>query len=94
MALSAAPASPQPVHTAIKLTATPSGGGGQVTYLFRVGYADTTGWHWTNLTTGYTTTASCSWTPASVGTYTLMVWARLLGHTADYDQSQSLGSIR
>ena len=91
VALSASPAAPQPANTMIKLTATPSGGGGQqIQYLFRVGYADAAGWHWTNLTAGYTTTATCSWTPTSTGTYTLVVWARITGHTANYDKYQSL----
>ena len=72
-------------NTPITLTATPTGGGGQVQYLFRVGYTDAAGWHWTNLTAGYTTTATCIWAPLAAGTYTLVVWARLLGHTANYD---------
>ena len=86
VALKAAPASPQPYGTPITLTATPTGGGGQVTYLFRVGYTDAAGWHWTNLTLSYTTTATCTWKPTTVGTFTLVVWARLAGHTANYDQ--------
>ena len=86
VALAATPASPQPLNTPITLTATPTGGSGQVQYLFRVGYVDSAGWHWTNLTADYTTTASCTWTPTSVGVYTLVVWARLIGHTANYDQ--------
>ena len=85
------PASPQPVNTAIKLTATPTGGGGQVQYLFRVGYSDAAGWHWTNINGTYTTTASCTWTPATAGTFTLVVWARLVGHTANYDQYATQG---
>ena len=55
-------------------------------YQFRVGYADAAGWHWTALTNGYTTTASCTWTPTTANAYTLVVWARQLGHTANYDQ--------
>ena len=43
VALSATPASPQPVNTPITLTATPTGGGGQVQYQFRVGYTDSGG---------------------------------------------------
>ena len=90
VALTANPPSPQPVTTPVTLNATPTGGSGQVQYLFRVGYEDATGWHWTNLTTSYTSTASCSWTPASVRTYTLVVWARLRGHTTNFDQYASL----
>ena len=29
---------------------------------------------------------SCTWTPMSAGAYTLVVWARLIGHSANYDQ--------
>ena len=90
VSLTALPAAPQPVNTPITLTAVATGNGGQVQYLFRVGYSDNAGWHWTNLTTSYTTTASCTWTPLSPGTFTLVVWARIIGHTANYDQYQSL----
>ena len=79
LALSTTPASPQPAGTAIKLTAIPTGGGNQVQYLFRVGYTDAAGWHWTNLNAAYTTTASCRWTPAAAGSFTLVVWGRLVG---------------
>ena len=88
--LSANPGSPRPMNTAVTLTATPTGNGGQVSYLFRAGYSDAAGWHWTNLTSAYTTTASCSWTPASAGSFTLVVWARIIGHTANYDQYATL----
>ena len=91
VALAAKPASPQPENTAITLTATPTGGGGQVQYLFRVGYSDAAGWHWSNINSTYTTTASCTWTPAAVESYTLVVWARLIGHTANYDAYTSQG---
>ena len=84
--LAATPTSPQPANTPITLTATPTGGGGQVQYLFRMGYTDAAGWHWTDLTAAYTTTAACTWTPAIPGTYSLVVWARLVGHTANYDK--------
>ena len=84
--LSVLPASPQWLNTIIKLTATATDNGGQVEYQFRVGYADSAGWHWTNLTAGYTTTASCVWTPTMADSYTLVVWAREVGHTANYDQ--------
>ena len=90
VALNAYPASPQATNTVITLTASPTGGGGQVQYLFRVGYQDAQGWHWTNLNSSYTTTATCTWTPMTSGTYTLVVWARLIGHTADYDQYQTI----
>ena len=93
VALSVNPLSPQPVNTAIKLTATPTGGGGQVQYLFRVGYTNASGWVWTNVNGTYTTTASCTWTPTTTGSFTVVVWARLIGHTANYDQYQSLTDL-
>ena len=89
VALTAIPPHRSRSNTPITLTATPTGGGGQVQYLFRVGYTDAAGWHWTNLNSGYTITATCTWTPATAGTYTLVVWARILGHTANYDQYAS-----
>ena len=90
VALSANPASPQPANTPITLTATPTGGAGADQYLFRVGYTDAAGWHWSNMNGSYTTTATCTWTPTTAGNYTLVVWARLIGHTANYDQYASL----
>ena len=90
VALSATPASPQQGNTTITLTATPTGGSGQVLYLFRAGYTDAAGWHWTNLNAAYTATTSCNWTPATAGNFTLVVWARLAGHTANYDEYATL----
>lgn len=75
VALSTTPASPQPANTPITLIATPICGGGQVQYQFRAGYTDAAGWHWMALNTGFTTTASCTWTPATAGSYVLVVWA-------------------
>ena len=91
VALAVTPTAPRPCNTPITLTATPTGGGGQVQYLFRAGYVDATGWHWSNVNTGYTTTASCVWTPTAANTYSLVVWARVVGHTTNYDQFASLG---
>ena len=90
VSLSASPASPRVTGTAITLTAIPTANGGQVTYLFRAGYTDAAGWHWTNLNSAYTTTATCTWTPSTAGPFTLVVWARLAGHTANYDQYATL----
>ena len=47
------------INTPITLTASATGGY-QVQYLFRAGYTDSAGWHWTNLKARYSTTASCS----------------------------------
>ena len=91
VAFHATPASPQCINTPITLECHPYGRRGAVGYLFRVGYSDAAGWHWTNLQSTYTTTASCTWTPTVVRSYTLVVWARILGHTANYDVYASQG---
>ena len=43
-----------------------------------------------NINASYTTTPTCTGTPTTVGTFTLVVWARLLGHTTKYDKDASL----
>ena len=92
VSLSAAPASPQSINTPITLTAipTPASVSGQVQYMFRVGYVDGAGWHWTNLNANYTTTPIITWTPTVANNYTLVVWARTVGHTDNYDQYVAL----
>ena len=87
--LTTTPASPQFANTVVKLTAAVTGGGGQVQYMFRVGYTNASGWVWTNLTSAYTTIPTVNWTPATANTYTLVVWARIIGHTASYDKFAS-----
>lgn len=87
VSLTAAPPSICPVNTPVTLTATPTGGN-SVEYRFRAGYQDTTGWHWSDLS-AYTTTRTLSWTPTSIRTYTLAVWAREVGHTTNYDKAAS-----
>ena len=90
VAMAVTPTSPQKVNTPITLTATPTGGGGQVQYLFRAGYTDAAGWHWSDINATYTTTASCTWVPTTAEAYSLVVWARIIGHTANYDQYQMI----
>jgi hypothetical protein len=78
--LAASPPSPQPVSTAITLTATPTGGA-VVQYLFRVGYISGGAWTWT-IIRGWGASPTCGWTPAVARTYSLQVSAREMGSTA------------
>lgn len=89
VSLSAAPTSPRMVNTAITLTATPVNGISPE-YKYRVGYQDATGWHWTDLNTTYTAAKTKSWTPIIARNYSLVVWAREAGHTANYDCYSSI----
>ena len=41
-------------------------------------------------TASYTTTATCTWTPTRRATTRWSVWARLIGHTANYDRYAAL----
>ena len=90
--LTAVPSAPQLVNTPITLTTTPTTNGGQVEYLFRAGYIDAVSgdWVWANLTPAYSTSASCTWTPTQPAAYAVVVWAREVGHSANYDQNASL----
>ena len=60
-------------------------GGAVVEYRFRAGYVDATStWQWVDLQT-YSTNTTCYWTPTAAHNYTLVVWAREVGHTASYE---------
>ena len=87
VSLSASPASPQLINSTITLTATQNIT--QEEYKFRVGYVNGSTWYWTDLT-GYTTTMTCNWTPTTAQAYTLVVWARQIGHSNNYDTFQSI----
>jgi len=89
VSLTATPASPHPVNAAITLTAAATGGG-RVEYKFRAGTFDAYGWHWQDLTTGYTTRPTCPWRPTQAANYTLEVWARTVGHSNEYDMKGTL----
>ena len=82
--LSASPAAPQLINTPITLTASLNPSGLSWEYKFREGYTDANGWHWRDLT-DYTTSTTYTWTPTAVHNYTLAVWARVIGHTNNYD---------
>lgn len=86
--LTATPPAPQPLGTPITLTAIPTGGG-QVEYLFRAGYQDVAGWHW-SVIREYGATAVCPWTPTDPHLYTLVVWAREAGSTKPYTVTDTL----
>lgn len=88
VALAAVPLAPQVVKTPITLTTTPTGGW-KVEYKFRAGYQDAAGWHWSDVQ-GYGTAQTCTWTPADAHLYTLVVWAREVGHTSTYDVTKTL----
>ena len=76
VSLSAAPASPQVVNTAIKLTAKPTGGI-SVQYEFIA----TSSAGVATILENYGTAATCTWTPTTAGTYALQVYAREAGAT-------------
>ena len=72
VSVSAAPASPQPVDTPVTFTAAATGGT-SVQYQFWV-YNANTNPAWSQLQ-GYSTSATCTWTPATPGNYLLSVTA-------------------
>ncbi len=82
VSLTAAPASPQPVNTAVTLTAT-SSGGGTVEYLFSV----TSPSGAVSTLRGYAVGNTCAWTPTAAGIYTLQVSAREVGTTTPVVQN-------
>lgn len=89
VSVTALPLSPKPMNTAVTLTAIPAGGV-NVEYKFRVGYQPTSStWNWTDLR-GYSTTATCPWTPNEPRTYTLVALAREVGNTTAYQFSATL----
>ena len=71
--LAASPVSPQPVNTAITLTAAATGGS-TVQYKFEVGKGTTTITYTT--LQDYSTSATATWTPTTAAAYTLRVTAR------------------
>ena len=84
-ALSASLASPQSSGTAIAFTASASGGAAPREYKFLVaqgGGAAQTVQNWS-------TTGTYSWTPTTAATYTVSVWARSAGATADMPQASA-----
>jgi len=76
VSLSASPASPQLTNTAITLKATPTGGT-SLQYQFIATNASGSA----VILENYGTAATCAWTPATAGTYSLQVWARQAGTT-------------
>ena len=80
VSLSATPASPQPPHTPITLSAAATGGT-TVQYQFWV-YNSVATPTWSQLR-GYSATATCAWTPAAPGSYYITVTANdLASNTA------------
>jgi hypothetical protein len=77
-ALTANPAGPQRVNTAITLSATATNGTSpyQFKFLSTVGSTTTTLRNWAS-------SSSFTWTPTTAATYTITVWARSSGNTTD-----------
>jgi hypothetical protein len=76
-------ASPQPTGNTLTLTAIPTGGL-HVEYKFLVGFRSGTAWSWTVLR-GYSSLPTQTWRPTTARPYTVLVWARNVGSTANYD---------
>ncbi len=76
------------VNTPITLTAMPIGGV-NVEYKFRLGYANATGWHWSDLR-GYGGERTLRWTPGSARAYTVLALAREAGSTSAFQAYASL----
>jgi hypothetical protein len=82
--LTANPASPREVNTAITLSASASNGTAPYQYKFLSslnGGAQTTLRNWGS-------SANFTWTPTTAGTYVITVWARSSGNTADAAEAQ------
>ena len=82
------PAPPLPLDTTATWTAATSGAPGTVEYRFWLYHAATSGW---TMLRDYSTTATASWRPATAGSYTVQVWARHVGATADWEAWRSSG---
>ena len=85
VSLTASPASPQLTNTTITLTAIPTDNGGRCNIYSASAIRMRPAGIWTYMNAIYTTTATCTWTPATPASFTLVVWAREVGHTANYD---------
>jgi len=82
LSISVSKAAPQRINTAIRVTATVTGGD-IVEYQFLVGtiIGDTITW---SMLSPYSALNQATWRPATVGTYRLEVWTRNVGQTVDY----------
>ncbi len=60
-----------------------------VEYQFRLGMPDGNGGMNWSVIQDYSQTNSTHWIPNALGTYTLVVWAREVGHTNNYDEQDS-----
>jgi hypothetical protein len=64
-------------------------GGIHVEYLFRIGFKSGEGYLWSTLR-GYAPAPTCSWTPTEARIWSVVVWAREVGHTTNYDAFKSV----
>jgi len=76
-------ASPQVTGTTVTFTA--AGGGGTAPYEYQW-YVQQNGGAWV-MQRGWSTTTTLAWTPASAGNYTVAIWARSAGSTANVWQA-------
>jgi Tol biopolymer transport system component len=89
VSLSVAPYGPKPILTPIQLTAAATGGV-DVHYQFRVGYKSGTTWLWTVIRT-WGPERTCTWTPPTPRTWSLVLWAKEAGSPRTYDVYTSVG---
>ncbi|HEY3417913.1 MAG TPA: hypothetical protein VGM23_13605, partial [Armatimonadota bacterium] len=85
VSLTTSPITPQPINTAITLTATAVGGPAQ--YQFSIGRNMVWYTSWTTLQ-NYSTSPTAVWKPTATGNYQVRVYARTVGNTASYQASK------
>jgi len=88
VAVTATPPSPQPVGTALTLTATVAGGTAPQQCKWFV-TADPTWRTYTRLQDWQACTTAVPWTPLGIGTYQVGVWVRSSGSTADAPEANA-----
>jgi hypothetical protein len=84
--ITAAPASPVTVGTAVTWTAAATGGTAPLQYKFWLYNVGTAAW---TVLRDYATGNQVGWTPTVAGTYQVQIWARSAGSTASYDAWQN-----
>jgi len=92
VSLSVSPASPQPINSAITMTAKPTGGT-NVQYQFWFGVANGTAITWSALNSAYQSASTVTWTTSVAGTYHLKVDARETGGQTNVESSDTVYSI-
>ena len=86
VALTVSPSSPQTEDSPITLSAAPTSSTA-AELKFRAGYLDGNNiWQWSDLS-GYSSSASCVWTPTAAQNYIVVAWARDAGSPTTYQQA-------